>query len=153
MLLVLFNPYIGAYQVLPLRGQSGPGSDGNEGVLRIPQSSCITGTSPSDCLVSYPGHSFGVFYSSAEVQSVYSTAPADWAIENHRKCLRVNYQINRNRIGYLNLYDKTYHFNFLFSSSSSCRAASTDILDPLSPLLPVVHRLWQVFRATSRILT
>ena len=25
-------------------GQSGHGSDGNEGVLRIPQSSCITGT-------------------------------------------------------------------------------------------------------------
>ena len=36
---------------------------------------------------------------------------------------------------------------------SSCRAASTDIPDPLSPLLPIVHRLWQVFRATSRILT
>ena len=28
-----------------------------------------------------------------------------------------------------------------------------DIPDPLSPLLPVVHRLWQVFRATSHILT
>ena len=28
------------------------------------------------------------------------------------------------------------------SSSSSCRAASTDIPDPLSPLLPIVHRLW-----------
>ena len=39
------------------------------------------------------------------------------------------------------------------SSSSSCRAASTDIPDPLSPLLPIFHRLWQVFRATSRILT
>ena len=38
-------------------------------------------------------------------------------------------------------------------SSSSCRAASTDIPDPLSPLLPIVHRFWQVFRATSRILT
>ena len=38
------------------------------------------------------------------------------------------------------------------SSSSSCRAAITDILDPLSPLLPIIHRLWQVFRATSRIL-
>ena len=36
------------------------------------------------------------------------------------------------------------------SSSSSCHAASTDIPDPLSPLLPIVHRLWQVFRATSR---
>ena len=34
-------------------GQSGPGSDGNQGVLCIPQSSSITGTSPSDCLVSY----------------------------------------------------------------------------------------------------
>ena len=38
-------------------GQSEPGSDGNEGVFHIPQSSSITGTSPSDCLVSYPGHS------------------------------------------------------------------------------------------------
>ena len=32
-------------------------------------------------------------------------------------------------------------------------AASTDIPDPLSPLLPIVHRLWQVLRAISRILT
>ena len=39
--------------------QCGPWSDGNEEVLRIPQSSSITGTSPSDCLVSYPGHSLG----------------------------------------------------------------------------------------------
>ena len=42
-------------------GKSGPGSDGNEGVLHIPKSSCIIGTSSSD-----------------EVQSVYSTAPANW---------------------------------------------------------------------------
>ena len=62
-------------------GQSGPGSNGNEGVLRIPQGPSITGTSPSDCLVSYPGHSLGRggSYPSAEVQSVYSTAPANWA--------------------------------------------------------------------------
>ena len=59
MLLVLFNPWIGPYQVLPLRGQSGPGSNGNEGVLRIPQSSSTAGISPSDCSVSYPGHSLG----------------------------------------------------------------------------------------------
>ena len=39
-------------------GQSEPGNDGNEGILRIPQSSSITGTSPSDCFVSFPGHSF-----------------------------------------------------------------------------------------------
>ena len=58
-------------------GQSGPGSNGNEGVLHIPQSSSTAGTSPSDCLVSYPGHSLGGSYPSAEMQSVYSTAPAD----------------------------------------------------------------------------
>ena len=42
--------------MLPLQVQSGPGSDGNEELLRIPQSSSITGTSASDCLVegSYP---------------------------------------------------------------------------------------------------
>ena len=39
-------------------GLNGPGSNGNEGVLRIPQSSRITGTSPSDCLVSYLELSF-----------------------------------------------------------------------------------------------
>ena len=61
-------------------GQSEPGSNGNEEVLCIPQSPSITGTSPSDCLVSYQGHSLGGgSYPSAEVQSVYSTAPADWA--------------------------------------------------------------------------
>ena len=41
-------------------GQSGLGSDGNKGVLRILQSSSITEALLSDCLVSYPGHSFGV---------------------------------------------------------------------------------------------
>ena len=38
-------------------GQSGHGNNGNEEVLCIPQSSSITGPSPSDCLVSYLGQS------------------------------------------------------------------------------------------------
>ena len=57
-----------------LAGQSGPGNDGNEGVLGIPQRSSITGASASDYSVSDPGHSsrgvlplsrdtVGVFYS------------------------------------------------------------------------------------------
>ena len=54
-----------------------------------------------------------------------------------------------------NLMKSTNIWAVLFgtSSSSSCRGASTDIPDPLSPLLPIVHRLRKVFRATSRILT
>ena len=68
MQLVIFNPKIGPYQVLPHRGKSGPGSDGNEGVLCIPQSSIITETSPSDCLMLYPGLSLEVgSYLSAEM--------------------------------------------------------------------------------------
>ena len=40
-------------------GQSGPRSDGNKKVLRVLQSSSITGTSASDCLMLYPGYSMG----------------------------------------------------------------------------------------------
>ena len=86
------------YRVMAWTRQQGlvPGSwerpNGNEGVLRIPQSSSITGTSPLDCLVSYPGHSLGGLTPSGEVQSVYSTVLADWAI--HRvKCQKVLFQI------------------------------------------------------------
>ena len=42
---------------------------------------------------------------------------------------------------------------YISSSSSSCRAGSTDIPDPLSPLFPIAHRPRQVFGTTSRILT
>ena len=52
-------------------GQSGPESDGYEGVIRISQTSIITETSTSACIASYLGHSLecscssavGVFYS------------------------------------------------------------------------------------------
>ena len=58
----------------------GPGSDGNEEVLRISQSSSITWASLSDCLVSYPGHSLGESYPFVEIYFVYSPAPTDLAI-------------------------------------------------------------------------
>ena len=51
--------------------KSGPGGDVNEGVIHIPQSSSITGTSPSDCLMSYTAHSLWGPYPSAEKQSIY----------------------------------------------------------------------------------
>ena len=63
-------------------GQSGPGSNVNDGIICIPQGPNITGTSPSDCLVSYPGYSLGESYPSAQVQSVYSIAPSDLASFN-----------------------------------------------------------------------
>ena len=64
-----------------------------------------------------------MFYPFAEMQLVYSAAPDNWAMQ---------------------IKD---------ISLSSCRAISTDIRDPLSPPLPLVHRFWQVLRATPHILT
>ena len=59
-------------------GQIGPESDGNEGVLHVSRSSRLTEASPSDCLMSYQGHWLRGSYPSAEMQSMYSTAPANW---------------------------------------------------------------------------
>ena len=68
------------YQMLLFQARVDLEDNRNEGVLLIPQSPSITGTSPSDCLVSYAGHSLGGSYPSAKKQSVYSIAPADWVI-------------------------------------------------------------------------
>ena len=51
---------------------------GNENVFHIPQST-RTGALPSDCLVSYPGHSLMDFYPSSEMKLIYSIAPVDSA--------------------------------------------------------------------------
>ena len=61
-------------------GQSGPGNNDNKGVLCIPPNSSITEASPSNCLVSYPGHSLRESYPFAEMQSVYSAASTERAI-------------------------------------------------------------------------
>ena len=79
MQLVLFNPKIGPYQVLPFQERMGLGVMAMKGCSAFPKAP-TSGTSLSDCLVSYPGHSLRRSYPSAEVQSVYSTAPADWVI-------------------------------------------------------------------------
>ena len=59
-------------------GQIGPGSNWNKGVLCIPLSSSISVASPSNCLVSYPGHLMGESYPSAEMQSVDFATPVNW---------------------------------------------------------------------------
>ena len=66
-------------------GQSESGSDSNEGVLHVPQSSIITEVLPSDYLISYPGYLLGESYLSAEMQLVYSATPANWAIKSYSK--------------------------------------------------------------------
>ena len=61
-----------SHATTPSRSKSG--SDGNKELLHIPQSSSITGVSPSDCLVLYLGHLLRRSCPSTELQSVYSAA-------------------------------------------------------------------------------
>ena len=63
-------------------GQSRPRSNGNEGIFHIPQSFSITGASPSDCLKLYPGHLL-------EMQSIYSSAPVNWASYHYVKIISI----------------------------------------------------------------
>ena len=67
---------MGPYQLLPLRARVYLGA---MAMKTTPQSSSITGTLPSDCLVLYLRHGLrGVSYLTAEMVLVYSTALADW---------------------------------------------------------------------------
>ena len=62
-------------------GQSGPGSDGIEGVLHILQSSSFSGTSSSNSFMSYPGQSLvgGVLPICRGAVRIF-TSSADWAM-------------------------------------------------------------------------
>ena len=75
----------------PTPSPSEPRWDGNEQVLRLPQCSCITGASPSDCLLLGDG-----FYSSSRMLSVCSTASADLAITYVGGCPR-SIMVNRDQ--------------------------------------------------------
>ena len=59
--------------------QSGQESNGNKWLFCVPQSFSITEATPLDCLVSYQDTRWGESYSSTEIWSLISTAPADWA--------------------------------------------------------------------------
>ena len=144
----------------------------------ISQGSSITGTSPSDSLKSYLRYLLGKFHPSAEMQSVYSAAPADCTVlhsslsdskwtQVSKVLIRILANLSKFVVSMVSarlpISNSTSHFNKPFrnrsecidynwyssSSSSSCRAASTDIPDTLSPLLPIIHCLRLVFRATS----
>ena len=78
---------------------SGPGRDGNEGVLHIPQSPTITGTSPLDCLLSYPGHFGGGGLIPLQRSSRYilQSQPTEQQLSGtkkhaHRECTRHDHQ-------------------------------------------------------------
>ena len=72
-------------QVTTTSGQCGLGSNGDEEVLPVFQSSGI-GASLSDSLVSYPGHTWACHPTpSAEMQSVYYTALTVWTLKKSEK--------------------------------------------------------------------
>ena len=80
----LFNLQIGRYQVFPLQARVDLLSNGNEEVLLIPQSTSITGASPSNCLVSYPGDSLeAVLPLCRDAVCILQPQPSDCKNENN----------------------------------------------------------------------
>ena len=84
MPLVLFNPIIGSYQVLPRRGRVDLGAMAMKGCSVYPKSPALL--EPHHQIVySHVRTLVGGLYPYAEVQSVDSTAPADWAIHRVKR--------------------------------------------------------------------
>ena len=108
--------------------QSGPGSNGNEEILRIPQG--------------YTDWSLAI-----RLFNVISKILVWAVLPLCRDAVGVFYSISQ--LGcvcvciYINIY--IYHHHVV--------PPARIIPDPLSPLLPIIHPFWQVLRATSRILT
>ena len=96
---VLFDPFIWPFKVLPLWTRVDTGVEGNEAVLCILQSSNITRAS---WRVSLP---------SAELQLVYSTAQADWAVQIWA-ILTIIFKIENQRKWWLAFLTKKYSRGF-----------------------------------------
>ena len=79
MQLVLFNPQIGSYQVLPFRAWMDLGAMAMKGCSEFPKApaSLEPHYQIVECHMSDTRR--GGSYLSTEKQSVYSTVPADWA--------------------------------------------------------------------------
>ena len=113
--------------VSTIPGQSRPESDGYEGVFRISQSCSITEASPSDCLVSYLGHSLvGRSYPAVEKQSVYSTARFFFLVWWHVN-LHGLFNSKANMVeelqGYYLTHSLEYLVSYLFQSESERNSA------------------------------
>ena len=84
MQLVLFDPYTGPYQVLLFWVDLGAMAiKGWSAFLKVPHHGNLT----IRLFIVISGHSLGESYFSVEKQSVYSTAPADWANYKYKYCI------------------------------------------------------------------
>ena len=128
------------HRLVPVRCYHiGPGSDDNEGVLYIPQSSRIIGASPSDCLVSYIWIFFGWgSYLSTEMQLVYSTGPGNWVeiwdvFQKYQDCSCIYKDTMKNEwcihfkiVSWhsVHLFQWDFHWNSSFEIILSCAVVS-----------------------------
>ena len=100
-------------------GQSVPRSDGNERVLHIPQSLRTTGAWPSNCLVSYPGHSLGESNPSPEKLLVIY-CPSRVSYNCFEKGIFISFEHKNKR-------KLIYHMNFEAKFSSEIRVECTTL--------------------------
>ena len=135
-------------------GQSGPGNNGNEGVLCIPQSSSITIVSPLDCLVPNPGHlleGWVLPLSRDAIDVFYSPSLLGY----HHSMMMINYQHRRkeynNKIILSKLelipfwsFEMRNKFSFWLSYQDKSTSPSTSVNNNLF----FVNKKWIFFMCT-----
>ena len=97
------------------RDQSEPWSDDCKGVFHIPQSSSITGISPSESLMSYPGHSL------------------EEGLSPPQRCVKINLCI----VTYNKLLNERRYFHFLLENIPLTMEIFPITLITLSPHMSV----------------
>ena len=115
-------------------GQTEPGSDGNEGVLCIPQRSSITEASQPDCLVPYPGYTC-IYLPKPSARAVM------WKTDNFKLSLTgLNLEFSFSLTGcHAKVKDVSLRFNLSIAGVSIVR------------FIPLLKGIGAVWNANSRI--
>ena len=106
--------------------------------MAMKRCSGITGASPSDRLVSYPGQSLRDAYLSAELQSVYSAAPADWTTYILNTTF-VNTFCRHSQLNDQTVLLLTIHFTIMLYSCDGWRAIMTEWWDRNTFFIKMCH--------------
>ena len=144
MLLDLFNLLIGRYQVLPLWAWVNLGAMAMKGYTTFSKAPGLPEPYHQIVLCHIRTLVRGGSYSSAEVQSVYSTAPSDWVMCMCMcicVCLSIWKLINNDTVQIYNFLNSSQQSE---SNTTSVLKQSTAAFDSFYSL--VIHYLWWMDR-------
>ena len=119
--------------MLPLRARVDLGEMTMKGYSALPKATALL-EPHHQIVVSYPGYSWGS-YPSAEMQSVYSMASADWAMFSLICiCIYIYTSLRKNKTGHIriiNLFPSCYVFWYKSKTLKKNNRISSDLMDKI----------------------